>query len=165
MRPSEVTGRVTTSRKPRRRRKNGRYLPDPLACTIPECASPVLSRGMCRKHYDRWRKWGDPLIVGRVGGPKFAPEALEIAGITQRQRNHWAASGLLGIEQDPVTGRYLWDDTATAIAILIKRLLEAGLALDVAGAVAQGTVREGKAEVEIGDGIRVRVNYEHQAPL
>lgn len=31
-------------------------------CNIGECTSPVLARGWCAKHYDRWLRNGDPLI-------------------------------------------------------------------------------------------------------
>lgn len=32
-------------------------------CSIPECASPVLAKGFCRKHYLRQYKYGDPHTV------------------------------------------------------------------------------------------------------
>lgn len=30
-------------------------------CLIENCETGVLARGWCVKHYQRWRKWGDPL--------------------------------------------------------------------------------------------------------
>jgi hypothetical protein len=32
-------------------------------CSVEVCESPVLASGFCRKHYDRWRKTGDPLVT------------------------------------------------------------------------------------------------------
>lgn len=32
-------------------------------CEIDECGAPVVGRHMCRKHWQRWRKWGDPRVV------------------------------------------------------------------------------------------------------
>lgn len=32
-------------------------------CSVEDCARPVASRGWCAKHYSRWRKWGNPMIV------------------------------------------------------------------------------------------------------
>lgn len=32
-------------------------------CNQPQCNSPLLARGMCRKHYLRWYKHGDPTTV------------------------------------------------------------------------------------------------------
>jgi hypothetical protein len=32
------------------------------ACSINDCAAPVLARGWCVTHYDRWRRNGDPLV-------------------------------------------------------------------------------------------------------
>lgn len=34
-------------------------------CSIPECSGRVLARGMCNKHYIRWRKHGDPAQTQR----------------------------------------------------------------------------------------------------
>jgi hypothetical protein len=31
-------------------------------CSVDDCTDKHLARGYCRKHYGRWRKWGDPLI-------------------------------------------------------------------------------------------------------
>lgn len=40
-------------------------------CSISECQNPVLSRGWCRMHYQRWKKHGNPettLMPTRVNG-------------------------------------------------------------------------------------------------
>jgi hypothetical protein len=39
------------------------------ACSISGCESEVRSRGLCGKHYQRWRKHGDPLAVGVAAPP------------------------------------------------------------------------------------------------
>lgn len=33
------------------------------SCDVPNCDSPYYGKGLCNKHYNRWRKHGDPLIV------------------------------------------------------------------------------------------------------
>lgn len=43
-------------------------------CSIDECASPVSSRGWCKKHYERWRRHGDPEFV-KVETMRLRPEA------------------------------------------------------------------------------------------
>ena len=41
-------------------------------CTVPDCDRPVKARGWCQKHYERWRRFGDPLtLAGR--GPRGDP--------------------------------------------------------------------------------------------
>lgn len=47
-------------------------LPPPTmaVCSIKGCKEPHDSRGWCRKHYQRWRNAGDPLVVRRATGPR-----------------------------------------------------------------------------------------------
>lgn len=35
-------------------------------CTVPDCGSPGLARGWCSSHYQRFRKYGDPLAGGKT---------------------------------------------------------------------------------------------------
>lgn len=37
-------------------------------CSIPECDRPSRKRGWCGRHYDRWWRHGDPLVVRLVVG-------------------------------------------------------------------------------------------------
>lgn len=37
------------------------------SCSIDGCAGRLFARGWCLKHWRRWRKNGDPMIVGRRG--------------------------------------------------------------------------------------------------
>jgi hypothetical protein len=32
-------------------------------CSIPECGRPHLARGWCGQHYERWKRYGDPLAL------------------------------------------------------------------------------------------------------
>lgn len=32
-------------------------------CAIEQCELPTKARGFCRRHYERWRKHGDPRVV------------------------------------------------------------------------------------------------------
>lgn len=36
-------------------------------CSIPECDRQYYARGWCSKHYVRWKKHGDPLVVEKAG--------------------------------------------------------------------------------------------------
>lgn len=121
------------------------------------CGREELARGVCRKHYERWRKWGDPLRIGAPGARQSVPDELAEAGITARMRNHWAALDVLGIDQDPVTGRYLWNRDTIEVALLVKRLLDAGFPLVIAGQVAQHQVRHGRRRVAVAPGVYVSV--------
>lgn len=33
-------------------------------CSIPECGKKMLARKLCKSHYEKWRKYGDPLGGG-----------------------------------------------------------------------------------------------------
>src|SRR5699024_10633058 len=35
-------------------------------CSVEECDRPYYAKGYCKLHYNRWSKWGDPLIVKQV---------------------------------------------------------------------------------------------------
>lgn len=135
------------------------------ACTMGDCLEPVLARDLCRKHYDRWRKWGDPAVIGKAGGPRFVPAELSGEGITARQRNHWASRGVLGVAQDPSTGRYLWTENSVRVALAVKRLMDAGLTLELAGAVAREAVNSGANEITVGDGVVIRLDLPAADPV
>ena len=44
-----------------------------MNCSIENCARPVLSRGWCSLHYQRWQRHGDPLA-----GKTFKPRGLNL---------------------------------------------------------------------------------------
>jgi len=41
-----------------------------MDCSVDGCGDPGYCKGFCRIHYNRWRKHGDPLHVGKPGRPK-----------------------------------------------------------------------------------------------
>lgn len=43
--------------------------PSPI-CSIPNCGKPVLARGWCRSHYERWKRHGEPLAGRRARPPR-----------------------------------------------------------------------------------------------
>lgn len=150
-----ATGLPKGHRKDGTFRKQPRKAP-PKICSVRGCGEVNLALGLCRKHYDRNRKWGSPLIIGRPGGPRSTPLALSEAGITARQRSHWISLGLLpGVEQPD--GRYVWNAQATRTALLIHRLTRYGLALEKAAQAAAQVVRTGRPEVTLGPGVTLVV--------
>lgn len=52
-------------------------------CTLDDCSSDVLARGMCRKHYLRWYRHGDPNIV------KDTLEGVAKAAEVNRKHGLW----------------------------------------------------------------------------
>ena len=34
------------------------------SCTVEDCENPFLAKGLCSKHYQRWKKYGDANVVG-----------------------------------------------------------------------------------------------------
>ena len=35
-------------------------------CTIDDCGKPCVGQGMCRAHYHRWYRYGDPRVMKKV---------------------------------------------------------------------------------------------------
>jgi DNA-binding CsgD family transcriptional regulator len=52
-------------------------------CAVHDCQRPAITRGWCEMHYRRWRRHGDPLMVGTPGRPpgfrRLHPSDLEHA--------------------------------------------------------------------------------------
>jgi hypothetical protein len=46
-------------------------------CSLDGCSQPVIARGMCRRHYARWYKTGDPGPVGLKRLPDHAPCSVD----------------------------------------------------------------------------------------
>jgi hypothetical protein len=60
------------------------------ACSIEDCAERAIARTWCYRHYERWRKYGDPL-----GGPRFRA----------RRGSQVGARCSVGDCEDPVVAR------------------------------------------------------------
>ena len=43
-----------------------------VTCKYPGCPEPIRGRGWCNKHWQRWRKHGDPSIV--LSSHRLTPE-------------------------------------------------------------------------------------------
>lgn len=46
---------------------------DIRACSVNGCGAPLLARGWCKRHYDRWRRHGDPHICLKPMVARGAP--------------------------------------------------------------------------------------------
>jgi hypothetical protein len=57
-------------------------------CSIPGCGNPVHARGWCMQHYQRWRRYADP-----VGGRRAAKQyrARPRVGFTVALWDKWQA--------------------------------------------------------------------------
>lgn len=119
---------------------------------------PVYSNGMCRRHYERGRRFGDPLAPAKLGGPKFTPDALERAGITQRRLNHWHAKGYLNAPLvPPGNRRRQWTAQEVRVALLMARLLDAGIDLPRAAGMARNVVTKRQRSFELAEGLHLQV--------
>lgn len=153
--PLTPTGRASGHRKDGTFRK---FQVKPKKCSVSRCTTAALALGFCRKHYERNRKYGNPLTLGKAGGPKRIPAVLNDAGITTRQRNHWIEHGHIQGERDQHSGRFMWSTDATRCALLIHLLLGLDLPLPMAARAAREVVKNGAQSVPLGAGVELRVS-------
>lgn len=62
-----------------------------MTCSIADCLSPAVVRGWCRKHYRRWMRHGDPLVVKKA--PNGTYSGCDVDGCTRPHR----ANGLCAV--------------------------------------------------------------------
>lgn len=67
-------------------------------CSIIEdgrpCEKPVIARGWCRMHYNRWRRNGDPLITRKRGPARYgAPD--RILAVMECEGGWWTKEALM----------------------------------------------------------------------
>ncbi len=66
-------------------------------CVIDDCPDPVLARGWCRKHYLRWRKYGDtgtpPRFQVKTCSAGDCPEMAEKRGWCDMHYRRWQRTG------------------------------------------------------------------------
>ncbi len=152
---------LTGNARGHRRDGSFRKLPPKLLCSQPDCTGEQLALGLCRKHYDRQRKYGCAEFTKPSGGPRTAPEELEAAGISARQRNYWASNGVIPVIQSD-GGRYLWNDDSIRMALIVQRLSPAGMSVPHAGVVAQAIVRHKARRVELFSGVSIVVDEDFE---
>src|SRR3990172_5191800 len=64
-------------------------------CTIPDCHRSVFSRSMCKVHYQRWYKHGDPLFTQTPHRVVGTPEQRFLAKV-QKTETCWIWMGAHG---------------------------------------------------------------------
>lgn len=71
-------------------------------CSVDGCGDPYLCKGYCSKHYQRWKKHGDPLIVREMlsgkpcrieGCPRMGNEPGSARGWCRIHYTHWQRHG------------------------------------------------------------------------
>lgn len=66
---------------------------EPKTCSIPSCGNKSLARGWCSRHWQRWKRHGNP-IAGQKDRPDATPEDRFWASIT-RTDDCWKWTELL----------------------------------------------------------------------
>lgn len=72
-----------------------------MICSIEGCTRPHRARGWCNQHYQRWYKWGDPIIPAHTPGPDCG-EAWHYRG---SYNGCWEWTGSV-INKDDIWGQY-----------------------------------------------------------
>jgi hypothetical protein len=131
-------------------------------CRVPRCKGEHEARGLCRKHYMRARKYGDPEASGPMGGPVLHPAALTAAGVNRNHADHWCRAGYLRVPLGP-NGRRAWTATEVRIGVLIGQLRDAGLTIPAAAKMAREVVEGNRAKSYRFDRIAIMVGESPEA--
>lgn len=91
-----------------------------------------------------------------------ATELQDTAGITYRQLDYWTTTGYLRADLPDGTGsghaRY-YPLNEVRIARLMRRLIEAGLTVDVAANVARNRIESPKPVIDLTEGVHVVIDF------
>lgn len=63
-----------------------------MSCSVTDCPNPTHARGWCKKHWQRWRTTGDPLMV-KVSGPTPQPAAERFWRMVEKTETCWLWTG------------------------------------------------------------------------
>jgi hypothetical protein len=137
----------------------GLSLAEPRArvCCLIECDKPHEALGLCKGHYVRQRKYGDPRAVGRIGPEASTPEVFAKRGLTYRQIRYWCGKGLIDAPIDPARKVRRWHPDEVRVALLIHGLSSEGLPLNMAARIARDQVG-GTTEHQLGPGVLLLVD-------
>src|SRR4051812_19773090 len=56
------------------------------SCSVPDCGTPASTRGVCKKHYMRFRRHGDPGVKKRTGPRRDYTTAILLEQFPQQSR-------------------------------------------------------------------------------
>lgn len=129
----------------------------PARCKLADCDRPHEAKGYCKRHYRRWRAYGDPLGSGRVGGTATIPDELRHSGLTYRQLRYWCEQGFLQAPVDPSGRARTWTPDEVRIALIMRSLAAAGLPLNLAAQAARRAVA-GEAKHPLAPGVRLDID-------
>lgn len=62
-------------------------------CSVDECNEKCIARNYCTKHYQRWKKYGDPLATKTAPNDEPADERLKRHGWTITESGCWEWNG------------------------------------------------------------------------
>lgn len=106
-------------------------------CGVGECTRQHYALDMCRRHYDRYVKYGDANGGPRpAGAPSRIPPAFAQHGMTARQVEYLVERGHVVVPLD-ANGFRIWTPPEIATGVLTYRLHGAGLSLGLSADVAR----------------------------
>ena len=69
-------------------------------CSVSDCGIPASTRGLCKKHYMRFRRHGDPGIKKRPGPRRDFTTAIPLSKSLSRANAH----------EHTLLGPHVWQD-------------------------------------------------------
>ena len=72
-------------------RKPPRKLKPQQPCQVKSCGEPAYGRGWCSRHYQKWRKYGNPTSSGNRGRNRILPDDATLIELLEEYPTKWVA--------------------------------------------------------------------------
>lgn len=127
-------------------------------CSVTECTRQHYAKSLCRRHYERVVRHGDPNAGRALHAGSRIPKAFAEHGMTHRQVEWQIEQGYIRVGRAE-NGHRVWDQREVAVGVLAYRLHEYGLRYELAAKIARQyiTTRSPTLRVDLFRGLQLKL--------